>query len=172
VKEMIKITVKNHYLLDDVTTLCKTKSWKLASNYKQNTSCKACLKLLYNNLIKNIENRITSEQKKHQTLNWTKLAAIKIATTFEEDIKREVLYAKRVIDNTNYTIKLDKTEFNFINLLLNEVQSSPLIREGKGYKIFAFLLQRKINGKYIGKNIKKLYEKDIEKRIKQKLKGM
>lgn len=64
-------------------------------------------------------------------------------------------------------LKLTDEEFNFINLMLNDIQTSPMTKEGYGYRIMAYTIQKKINGKKMPKNIQDEFEKVQRKRIKK-----
>lgn len=65
------------------------------------------------------------------------------------------------------TIKLSKEEFDFINFMLNDIQTSPMTREGYGYRIMAFHIQKKINGERMPENVHKEFEKVQRERIKK-----
>ena len=70
-----------------------------------------------------------------------------------------------------HKIELNENEFQFLNLVLNEVLTSPLVKSGKGYRPFAFYMIEKINGRPIyDKKLKERYEKYVEKLVKDKLK--
>lgn len=77
-------------------------------------------------------------------------------------------------------IEFKKTEIEFLKMLLNEVITSPFLRnnllgEGQGFKPYAFNLLRKLNGKPIyktelrdkyNKYIRKIVRSDIQKMLK------
>ena len=68
-------------------------------------------------------------------------------------------------------IELDKTDIRFLNMVLRDIQYAPNIREGLGFRPFAYYLQKKINKEECINPIKE-YEKErynhINNIVKQK----
>jgi hypothetical protein len=76
-----------------------------------------------------------------------------------------------------HKIELSDLEFHYLNMLLNEAQKdpwiySPMTKVGYGFRVYAFLLQRKINGKVMPKDVQEAYKRSVSKRIIQELNCM
>ncbi len=67
-------------------------------------------------------------------------------------------------------IQFEKTELQFLKMVLNEFMMSPYTGEGSGFKPFAFNLLRKLNGKPIyTKELRNEYNKYVKKIVRKRL---
>jgi hypothetical protein len=64
-------------------------------------------------------------------------------------------------------VKLRKEEFDFINFMLSDIQTSPLTKEGCGYRLMAYAVMRKINGFKVNEFVREEFEKKQKESIKK-----